>query len=83
MFRHYFDDGAAIQPEELQVLQEAFNEIAGERHIPVDSPEAKDLGAVIISVYKAGYRTKSEMLHMLGAGGENTGSRSNLPPDLI
>ncbi len=63
----FFDDDAAILPEDLQVLQSVFDEMRTARGLDVKTAEADDFAASIVHLFKAGFRSRDELIHMLKA----------------
>lgn len=64
----FFDDDAAILPEDLQVLQSVFDELRKVRGFDTKTTEADDFAASIVHLFKAGFRSKDELIYMLETG---------------
>ncbi|SMC40920.1 hypothetical protein [Rhizobium sp. RU36D] len=66
----FFDDDGAILPEDLQVLQSVFDELRKTRGFDAKTAEADDFAASIVQLFKAGFRSKDELIYMLETGPE-------------
>lgn len=69
MFKSYFDAEDAIGPEELKLIQDVFDTAVEQRGIAHQGPDAEALAAHVISVFKGGFHSREELLHVLSDQG--------------